>query len=90
MNQTNFQKFSDLYRQELLVSVRKNPDEYLNCPKDPQLIEPYVDVIANRILTSITKNTIYGVHLSNTVKRVAKRLDINSTYKAIHEYLNRG
>lgn len=88
MNIINFQKFSDAYRRELLIAVTKNPEEYYKCPKDSNLIEPYVDGLANRMLEAIQTRDIYSVQLSHAFKKAAKSLGIKPTYRDIHEYLN--
>lgn len=88
MNLTNFHKFSNAYRRELLLSVTQNPKEYFNCPADSNLIAPYVDGVANRMLEAIQTRGISGVHLSNTFKKAAKSLGLKPTYRAINEYLN--
>jgi nucleoside permease NupC len=88
MNLVNFSKFSDAYRAKLLESVTANPGQYMGVPKDASLIPPYVDGLANRMLTTIQTKGIGAVSLSNTFKNAAMSLGIKPTYKGINEYLN--
>ena len=87
MKLTRFSTYSDAYRACLLANVTKSPASYANAPTDPNLIQPYVDKIAGRMLAAIQNDGVYAVGWSDTFKAAAKSLGIKPTKQALKEFL---
>lgn len=85
MNQENFKKFSDLYRELLLAAITADPSSYYI--SGAQTVETKARMLGDLMLHSIETKGIDSVNISGTMKKVAKKLGIKGTYKAIKEFL---
>lgn len=85
INKEKLDSLKVLYKQELSVSVAKEPNEYwLNIGETP---EQYAERVGEKMFSVIEKEGWYGVSIdSPTFKRLAKRIGIKHGYKHFIEY----
>ena len=92
MNQENFNKFAEIYRAELLISVKKNPDDYFLTQSEKENINSEqvtakILNVADKMLNAIASDQMVDYN-SNSFKRTCKKLGIKYSRKAILEYLD--
>ncbi len=76
---TNFEKFMEIYREELTNAVKSFPEDY-SWPIEN------VPIVAEKMAAAFRANTFNKDGIA--IKVTCKRLKIPYTYKGINNYLN--
>lgn len=88
-NPKNLNHFWQVYEAELKVSIVKNPSDY-GMPNIPdEDLDKCAESNAMHIIQNIQRrfNSVRNIHMSDTLKRVARKLGGKPTYKALEVYL---